>query len=312
MRSTLSAQTTHATITPLDLGYHNLKEGLAAFLIKTEEGPILVESGPAKCIEALKSALAAHGTELGEIKHVFLTHIHLDHGGASGQLTAAGATVHVHPIGAPHLIDPAKLNSSARRVFGDALDLWLGELQASPAEQISVVEADQTITVGNARFRAVQTPGHASHHHAWLLEMGAERHLFTGDVAGMRIPDTEFATLPLVAPEFDRDLWAESIQVVRALAPDAMWLTHFGRVRDQQAFLDQVADRVQRESAFISQLLDSHPDAQPESLIPEYQAWQLELAKAAGVPEETLARYCPPGHYTANIIGVRRWRSRRD
>jgi glyoxylase-like metal-dependent hydrolase (beta-lactamase superfamily II) len=197
------------TITTIDLGYRGCPEHVGAFLVRTSDGPVLVECGPAHCLPALTHGLEQAGTALEDIRHLFLTHIHLDHAGATGACTKAGAQAHVHPRGARHLVDPSQLMGSARRVFGAFLDTYLGCLEASDDSMVDPVEDQQVIDVGTARFTAIETPGHARHHHAWLAEIDGTRHLFSGDVAGMRLPGTDFVTLPLVAPELDTATWLD-------------------------------------------------------------------------------------------------------
>lgn len=303
---------TSLQVIPIDLGYYGLVEGAAAFLIPNSEDHILIECGPAHCLPRLSAGLQSQGLALEEIKHVLVTHIHLDHAGAAGEVTAAGAQLYVHPRGARHLIDPTKLNASARQVFEDELDTRLGELTPSPADQVHAIADGAQVTLGPLTCEAIETFGHANHHHAWLISNSSERHLFVGDIAAMRIPGSDFATLPMFAPEFDLDVWLNSIDRIRALDFDAMWLTHFGRVDDPNAFLDHVTTRLKEESNFITELMNTAPDATPDDFFPTYRAWHLDQAAAHGISPEQLDQYCDKRHYRANIVGVRRWRHKSD
>ena len=172
-------------ITTIDLRFKGIREFVGAFLIRSPEGPVLVECGPALCLPALEEGLRSHGCTLNDVRHVFLTHIHLDHAGATGACTRAGATAYVHPRGAPHLVNPSRLMSSASRVFGEELERHLGWLEPSAEDRIVPVEDGRTIQLGDMRFTAIETLGHAKHHHAWLLEHEGRRHVFTGDTAGL-------------------------------------------------------------------------------------------------------------------------------
>ena len=294
-------------VTPIDLNYRNRPHGAAAFLVRTNQSVVLVECGPSKCTPALEQGLMEHGIQPDDVDQVFLTHIHLDHGGGTGEWTRRGAHVYVHPRGAPHLVDPSHLMASATRIFGADLDTYLGRLDASPAESIHAVADGEKITIDNAVFQAVETPGHARHHIAWLLEIDGNRHVFTGDTAGMRLPGTDFVVLPLVPPELDVERWLASIERVRSLRADALWLTHFGLVEDQDAFLQQAAERIPLECAFITDLLSRNPDAPREELRATYRAWQLELARPYGVTAEQLDDTCDETHYEANLTGVARF-----
>ena len=143
----------------------------AAFLIETTEGPILVESGPASSLPYLRKGISDAGFNPEDIRHVLLTHIHLDHAGAAGWFAQNGAHIHVHPVGAPHLIDPSRLNASARRIYGDSLDSLLGEMEACPEQMVNAVHDSEDITIGEATFTAIETPGHAIHHHSWSVQL---------------------------------------------------------------------------------------------------------------------------------------------
>jgi len=290
-------------ITPVDLGYRGLDEYVAAFLIRSSEGPVLVECGPAKCLPRLESGLARHGLQLGDIRHVFLTHIHLDHAGASGQCAEAGATIHVHPRGARHLVDPSRLMASATRVFGDALDRDLGSLEPSPGERVHPVADGESVVVGDLRFTAIETTGHARHHHAWMLESDGRRDLFSGDAAGMRLPGSGFPTLPLVAPDLDPVAWRASIERMLALSPDAVWLTHFGRLDDQRTFMRKTAERVRTETEFVMSLL-ANGDLDEAGRIERYRAWHADLAEGLGIDRGLLDRHCDEHHFRANLQGV--------
>lgn len=295
-------------VTTIDLHFKGLREHVGAFLVRSPEGPILVECGPALCLPALEKGLQSHGHSLSDIKHVFLTHIHLDHAGATGACTRAGATAYVHPRGAPHLVDPSRLMTSASRVFGEELDLHLGWLEPSPENQIVAVEDGRTIQIGEMSFTAVETLGHASHHHSWLMAYQGERHVFTGDTAGMRLPGSSFVTLPLVAPELDPVAWLDSIKRVQDLQADRLWLTHFGPVDDQTGFLEDASIRLDAECAFLRSLLkDATEEAPPELIIQRYRSWHSEQARQHEVDLEELDTYCSNIHYEANIAGARRW-----
>ena len=298
-------ESTHDTmIIPIDLDYRGLEECVGAYLVRTPVGPVLVECGPAKCVPRLEEGLHKHGHSLEDIRHVFLTHIHLDHAGATAACTAAGAIAHVHPRGARHLVDPSRLMASAIRVFGDALEEDLGMLEPSPADLIDAVEDGGVVELGTMRFQAVETLGHAKHHHAWVLEHEGSRHVFTGDTAGMRLPGSAFPTLPLVAPDLDPAAWIASIQKVRELSADALWLTHYGQVDDQQSFLDETAERIRSETSFIRALLEDMPDASEMDRISSYRTWHQEQAATHGVDMDLLERHCTDHHYRANLQGV--------
>ena len=290
-------------ITTLDLGFRDLPKAAGAYLVKLPNMHVLIECGPSACWDRLVAELERNGSSPDRIEHLFITHIHLDHAGACGLLADRGTVVHVHPRGARHLIDPSRLNASARRVFGDALDTDLGTLTACPEDLVRPMEDLDSITVDGTTFTAYETTGHASHHHCWLVTGPDGRHVFTGDAAGMRLPGTRFPTLPMVPPEFDLDLWLGSIQTIRELRPDAVWMTHFDRIDDHDSFLESVAHQLIEETGFIKDLPGSDNDAH----LAAYRSWHERLATESAIELDLLNRYCDRTHYQANLTGVRRW-----
>ena len=290
-------------ITTLDLRFRNLPRAASAFLLKTSDGHVLIESGPAACFDTLEQELRRHDSAPNLIKHLFLTHIHLDHAGACGALARTGTVIHVHPRGAPHLIDPSKLNTSARRVFGSALDRDLGPMTPATAQLVHAVGDGEEVLVGDTRFTAMETTGHARHHHSWLVTDRDGRHVFTGDAVGMRLADSRFPTLPMVPPEFDLEQWLASIRRIQKLGADSLWMTHYDEIDDHHAYLDGVHQRVLDETRLIASIL---PKSQEEA-IETYSDWHIDLAESAGVPADRVRTYCDTGHYRANLTGVGRW-----
>ena len=145
---------------PLDLRFQGDERVIGAYLLETDDGLALFDCGPSTCSEQLKERLRERGLELTDIRHLLLSHIHLDHAGAAGSLVREhpGLQVHVSEIGAPHLVDPSRLEASARRLYGDAFDTLWGELAPVPEENVNVV-GDRVLGL-----ECFPTPGHASHH----------------------------------------------------------------------------------------------------------------------------------------------------
>ena len=167
----------------LDLRFQGAERVIASFLLDSGEGPVLVETGPESCYPRLVEALRAEGVAPEEVRHVFVTHIHLDHAGAAWRLAELGATVYVHPRGAPHLVDPSRLLASAERIYGDQLKALWCEVRGSPEVRVRLLADGEVVALGGLEVQAVETPGHASHHHAYRVG----DLVFTGDVAGVRI-----------------------------------------------------------------------------------------------------------------------------
>jgi glyoxylase-like metal-dependent hydrolase (beta-lactamase superfamily II) len=196
---------------------------------------VLVDPGPASCVDVLLEAL-------GETRPraLLLTHIHLDHAGATGELVERWPEleVYVHERGAPHLVDPAKLLDSARRLYGDEMDRLWGEMVPVPERNLRILTGGEHVLDG--AFEVAYTPGHASHHVSYLHGATA----FVGDTGGVRIREDALTIPPTPPPDIDLDAWHESIERIAAWRPDRLVVTHFGAYEDVDAQLAEVGRRL--------------------------------------------------------------------
>lgn len=231
-------------ITVIDLNFQDTTRVIAAYLVECGDELILIESGPSTCLDWLAHGVTAAGYDLGDITRIIVTHIHLDHSGSAGVIVRQHPHVRisVHPVGAPHLVDPTRLVRSAARIYGDEMERLWGEIAAVPNDRVDVLEDGGLVIAGNRRFRTVFTPGHASHHVAIYDE--DSRTLFTGDAGGVRMPGSRYVAAPMPPPELDPPAWAASIDTMRAFAPERVALTHFGVYEDASWHLDRVIPRV--------------------------------------------------------------------
>ena len=195
----------------LDLEHLGRKRVIASYL-HTGPEPALVDCGPASCLETLRAGLAEHGLEVGDLRHLVLTHIHLDHAGAAGSLVREnpGLAVHVSEIGAPHLVEPERLERSARRLYGEDFDRLWGPLLPVPAENVNVV-GDRVLD-----FEAFPTPGHASHHVSFLAPDGS---CLVGDAAGVRIPPSRWLAPVSPPPDIDVEAWESTLDAIEERRP---------------------------------------------------------------------------------------------
>jgi glyoxylase-like metal-dependent hydrolase (beta-lactamase superfamily II) len=226
---------------PLDLRHLGRDRVIGAYLLQTEHGLALNDCGPSTCVPELKARLAERGLELSDVRHLLLSHIHLDHAGAAGVLVREHPEleVHVSEIGAPHLIDPSRLEASARRLYGDEFDTLWGELAPVPEENIVVVGAD---VVGLECF---PSPGHAAHHVCYLDAQGT---LYAGDAAGVRILPSSFVLPPTPPPEVDLEAWAATLDEIERRNPERLALIHFGVAADISRHLQELRERLRRWS----------------------------------------------------------------
>lgn len=218
------------TIEPIDLLHAGARRVIASYLVETDGGLALVDCGPSSCLPALKDGLAARGVAVGDLRHLLLTHIHLDHAGAAGPLVREhpGLQVHVSEVGAPHLVDPSRLEASARRLYGEAFDALWGELSPVPAGNVHAVGGHVL------DLDCFPSPGHARHHVSYLHPDGT---LFTGDSVGVRIAPARFVLAPTPPPEIDLEAWRRTLTETERRGPARLALTHFGVFDDVQGHL---------------------------------------------------------------------------
>lgn len=271
----------------IDLNFQGQAQIIASYVFVGPDGAALVETGPGSTLPQLEAGLDRLGLKWEDIRDVLLTHIHLDHAGAAGWIARrAGARVHVHHIGAPHLADPSRLLASARRIYGHLMDPLWGEFLPVPAEQLHILHDDDVIEAAGRRFIALDTPGHAYHHMAYLVD-GA---CFTGDVAGVCLPGFQHIRLPTPPPEIDLPAWKESIARLRQLRPDRLLLTHFGSVAsDAAAHLEGVETKLNEVADFIYRRWQA--GAPQAALVEEYTEWVAAQAAAEGCDPATVHRY---------------------
>ncbi len=222
---------------PIDVRHLGGERVIGVYLLETDDGAGLFDCGPASALDGLRTGLRDRGLELRDVRHLLLSHIHLDHAGAAGVLVREhpGLQVHVSEIGAPHLVDPARLERSARRLYGDAFDALWGELAAVPEANIRIVGE---LVVGLECF---PTPGHASHHVCYLDRDGT---LYAGDAAGVRIQPGRFVLPPTPPPDFDPAAWDATIDEIERRQPARLALIHFGVADDPERHLADLRIRL--------------------------------------------------------------------
>jgi glyoxylase-like metal-dependent hydrolase (beta-lactamase superfamily II) len=214
----------------IDLHHQGVERSIGCYVLDTDDGPALFDCGPSTTIDALKEGLAADGLALTDLRHLLLSHIHLDHAGAAGVLVREhpALQVHVSEIGAPHLVDPEKLERSARRLYEDNFDTLWGELAPVPAANVRIV-GEQVLGL-----ECFPTPGHASHHVSYLDRDGT---LYAGDAAGVRIEPGRYVLPPTPPPEFELDDWQQTIDEIERRSPERLALIHFGVAADPERHL---------------------------------------------------------------------------
>jgi glyoxylase-like metal-dependent hydrolase (beta-lactamase superfamily II) len=227
----------------IDLRHLGRPRVLAAYLV-TDPEPMLIDCGPASCLGALEDGLADHGVRVGDLRHLLLTHIHLDHAGAAGALVAANPRliVHVSDAGAPHLLAPERLERSARRLFGAEFERLWGSLAPVPPDNIRVARGRA------AGLDCFPTPGHAIHHISFL---GPDGSCFTGDVTGIRIPPWTEVVPGTPPPDIDLDAYDRSLTAIADREPERLCLSHFGVFGDVDGHLARTRAGLERWSGRV-------------------------------------------------------------
>ncbi len=236
--------------------------------------------------------MAKEGLAPKDVTHVLLTHIHLDHAGAAGWWARQGAEIYVHPLGAPHLLNPEKLIASASRIYGDRMETLWGEFLPVPERQLKVTTDAQELVVGNLKFVPIHTPGHAEHHCSYLWE----ETLFCGDVGGVRMPGYAYVQVPMPPPELHLERWRASIARLRGMKPAQLAPTHFGISTDPELQFDQVDKGIESATRWLEQVM---PDgASIEQLRQTFADWVRAEGERMGVDKEAANTYelaNPPG-----------------
>ena len=278
----------------IDLRHLGRPKVIGAYLLPGDE-PALVDCGPSTCTDALRAGLERRGLELRDLRHLVLTHIHLDHAGGAGTLVRAhpGLRVHVSEIGAPHLVDPTRLERSARRLYGADFDRLWGELVPVPAENVAVIGRRVL------DLEAWPTPGHASHHVSFLAPDGS---CYSGDTTGVRIPPSRYVAPVSPPPDIDVEAWERSLDAIAARRPDRLCLPHFGVVDEPAQHLTEMRSRLRTWAQRVRAGADER----------EFEeAAEAELAAAAD--PETAEAYRQAAPFSQSHAGLRRYfEKRRD
>jgi glyoxylase-like metal-dependent hydrolase (beta-lactamase superfamily II) len=293
----------------IDLRFRDLPQVIATAVLTGPEGVALVDPGPASTWPVLTAALAERGVAPGDVRAVLLTHIHLDHAGASGRVARElpGATIYVHARGAPHLVDPSRLLQSAARLYGEDLERLWGEVAPVPAAQVRALVGGERLTIAGRRLEVADTPGHASHHVSYFD--AATGIVFAGDTAGIRRGSGRYLLPPTPPPDIDLERWRESLGRLQAWAPAALFVTHFGLWRDAGAHLEAFRARLDQWAERARALLAREDLDDAARMAAFVRAAEAEMEALLPEPERPL--YQQAGRVDYSWLGLARyWRKR--
>jgi glyoxylase-like metal-dependent hydrolase (beta-lactamase superfamily II) len=249
------------TTTTLDLHWTGRPHSVAAALLEAGGHHAIIDPGPASTLEILRAELLSRGLSFADLEAIFLTHIHLDHAGATGSLVRENPNlrVYVHQRGAFHMADPSLLLASAGRLWGDELPRLFGETLPVPEQNIHILEGGETVSLAERKFEVLYTPGHASHHVTYFDPQ--EGVAFAGDTAGIRITNGPYIMPAAPPPDIDLAIWNQSFDAILNLRPARLFLTHFGFAENPSEHIALFRERLH----FWSDITEKSLAAQPES-----------------------------------------------
>jgi glyoxylase-like metal-dependent hydrolase (beta-lactamase superfamily II) len=243
------------TITTLDNLWMGRPRSIAAGLLESDGHRSIVDPGPGSTLDTLRQQLQVRGIGVADLDAILLTHIHLDHAGATGALVRENPrlAVYVHKNGAPHVIDPSKLLASAQRLWPSNLQRLFGETLPVPAENLRILEGGETLKLGSRQVEVVYTPGHASHHVSYFDK--EERVAFVGDTAGVRIEGNSFVMPATPPPDIDLGIWDKSFVAILQRKPECLFLTHFGYSDNPSEHILLFRERLHQWAALAEEIL---------------------------------------------------------
>jgi len=290
-------------ITTLDDNWMGRPRSIGTALLESDGHRAIVDPGPGSTLDTLKKELRAQGASVSELDAILLTHIHLDHAGATGALVKENPklAVYVHRLGAPHMIDPSKLLASAARLWPDTLQQLFGEAVPVPEENLRILEGGETILLGSRKIAVAYTPGHASHHVSYFED--AEGVAFVGDTAGIKIEGHSYAMPATPPPDIDLKIWDGSLAAILERKPRRLFLTHFGFSDNPAAQLAQFRERLHCWMEMTERILQSasSDEAAMESFMASARA---EIAQ--NLPAEDVEQYIQTAGLNLSFLGLAR------
>jgi glyoxylase-like metal-dependent hydrolase (beta-lactamase superfamily II) len=245
------------TFSTIDLNWTGRPQSIASLLIQSQGFSALIDPGPESTLETLRLQLRTQGIEFASLDALLLTHIHLDHAGATGAIVRENPRlpVYVQEFGAVHMVDPSRLLASAGRLYGADLKPLYGECAPVPEPNLRPLDGGEKIRLGQVELGVFYTPGHASHHVAYWDP--ASRIAFVGDTAGIRIEGKPYLLPATPPPDINLELWNASLDTIASWNPERLFLTHFGYIDNPGEHIRLYRERLRDWAALTARLLDS-------------------------------------------------------
>jgi glyoxylase-like metal-dependent hydrolase (beta-lactamase superfamily II) len=297
-----------STITIIDTDWVGRSRAVACALLESERHRALIDPGPASTFSTLRQKLNARGIAVSQLDAVLLTHIHLDHAGATGWLVRENPrlAVYVHKNGAPHLIDPSKLLASAGRLWGDDLLRLFGETLPVQEANLHILEGGEELTLGERKLGVAYTPGHASHHVSYFDDV--EGVAFVGDTAGVRIENGPYILPATPPPDIDLALWDSSFAAILAHRPTRLFLTHFGFAENPPAHIMTFRERLHRWVGIAEKSIEA-TGSEGAALEAFVKATTAEIVEQLG--QEEAERYVFTAGLNLSFLGLARYLRKR-
>jgi glyoxylase-like metal-dependent hydrolase (beta-lactamase superfamily II) len=295
-------------ISYIDLQFLGTPHVIATGVIRGPDGITLVDPGPSSSLAGLTEGLASAGIALAEVTTILITHIHLDHAGAVGTLVRRhpNLRVYVHAKGAPHMINPEKLLSSAARLYGDDMDRLWGEVRPVPEQNLVILNDGERIEEGGRAIEVAYTPGHASHHVSYFARSAGVA--FVGDTAGVRVIPGGDVLPPTPPPDVDLPAWADSLARIEQWHPETLFLTHFGPAAPVGPHLSTLRENLETTSGLVKTSLEH------EGTDEQREAWFVEECRRGlrrRMSESDAHTYEVAGRFDLSWRGLARyWRKK--
>ena len=290
-------------ITTLDDHWMGRPRSIGTALLESDGHRAIVDPGPGSTLDTLRKELGARGVSVDDLDAILLTHIHLDHAGSTGALVKENprVAVYVHKLGAPHMIDPAKLLASAARLWPDNLGELFGEMLPVAESHLRILEGGESITLGSRKIEVAYTPGHASHHVSYFDSV--EGVAFVGDTTGIRIEGHPYVMPATPPPDIDLRLWDSSFATILERQPKRLFLTHFGFSEDPAAHIAEFRERLHRWMETTEKILQA-AKSDSEAMDSFMAAMRAEIGEH--LPAEEVEQYVATAGLNLSFLGLAR------
>jgi glyoxylase-like metal-dependent hydrolase (beta-lactamase superfamily II) len=300
--------TLSAGVSYFDLDFLGTPRVIATAVLSASGGVAIVDPGPSSTLPALRETLTRAGISIADVNALLLTHVHLDHAGASGTLVDENPAmkVYVHEKGAPHLSNPEKLVASATRLYGADMDRLWGEIRPVPDRALVILRGGEEMEAGGQRLEVAYTPGHASHHVSYFARGAGVA--FVGDAAGVKLTPSGVVAPPTPPPDIDIEAWLDSLERIERWRPETLFLTHFGPSAPFGAHLGELRENLDSVGSLAREVLAADgTDEEREFRFVEECRHRLRRRMS----ENDVRQYETAGRFDLNWRGLARyWRKR--